>query len=104
MTETPTDAGPIIVVTETTATVVQINDTSQLVVTETVTDTVEVGDIMGPPGPRGIAGPQGPQGPIGPQGDGVRRWYGEGPPTVVIGAAPDDEYVDNLTGDLYVLR
>jgi hypothetical protein len=49
---------------------------------------------------------QGPAGPAGPQGEpGVqKRWYGEGPPGVIIGASPGNEYVDTLTGDLYVLR
>jgi hypothetical protein len=33
-----------------------------------------------------------------------RRWYGDGPPTVVVGAALGDEYVDRQTGDLYILN
>lgn len=53
-------------------------------------------------------------GPVGPPGvdgrDGIngqsagRRWYGEGPPGLVVGAAPGDEYLDILTGDLYNLQ
>ena len=34
---------------------------------------------------------------------GAKRWYGEGPPGTVVGSSPGDEYVDSLTGDLYVL-
>lgn len=54
-------------------------------------------------GQAGPQGPVGPQGPSGPPGGAQRRWYGEGPPTVVVGAAPGDEYMDTLTGDLYLL-
>lgn len=32
------------------------------------------------------------------------RWHGEGPPGVLIGARPADEYLDTLTGDLYILK
>lgn len=51
----------------------------------------------------------GPRGPRGPKGDpGIdrtqRRHYGEGPPGLIIGAQPGDEYVDALTGTLYVLN
>jgi len=56
----------------------------------------------GPPGPPGKPGLQGPAGPPG-AGSGGTRWYGEGPPSVIVGAQPNDEYVDTLTGDLYVL-
>lgn len=35
---------------------------------------------------------------------GVQRFYGAGSPGVVIGARPSDEYVDTLTGDLYILQ
>lgn len=54
-------------------------------------------------GDRGPAGPSGTPGPPGPEGQrgGVTRFYGEGPPGVIIGAAPNDEYLDTLTGDLY---
>lgn len=50
----------------------------------------------------------GPRGPKGDKGDPGRdrtdkRWYGEGPPGLIIGASPGDEYVDALTGTLYVL-
>lgn len=47
----------------------------------------------------------GPMGPPGIPGDDLRveRFYGEGPPGLVVGASPGDEYVDTLTGDLYVL-
>lgn len=59
--------------------------------------SVALGAIVGPPGPSG------PTGPAGPSGD-VERFYGVGPPGVVIGASPGDEYVDTDTGDLYVLN
>lgn len=56
-------------------------------------------------GLRGLPGAPGNQGERGPAGYGVgRRWYGEGPPDVVIGAAVNDEYLDVLTGDLYTLQ
>lgn len=52
-------------------------------------------------------GPKGDPGPPGPPGDGdgrgAKRFYGDGPPTVVIGAQAGDEYLDLLTGDLYIL-
>lgn len=56
-----------------------------------------------------IEGPPGPEGPMGPAGatttvSGIKRWYGEGPPTVVVGSSPGDEYLDRLTGDLYILE
>lgn len=70
------------------------------------TTEVIVGDegVAGPPGPQGTVGPTGPAGPAGPEGRRPQRWYGDGPPGTIIGAAPDDEYVDRLTGDLYVLQ
>jgi len=51
---------------------------------------------------------KGPRGEKGAKGDpGVdrsqRRYYGEGPPTLIIGQQLGDEYVDALTGTLYVL-
>lgn len=59
------------------------------------------GDVPEPvPGPAGVQGPAGPQGATG---RGVRRWYGDGPPDVVVGASPGDEYVDRLSGDLWTL-
>jgi hypothetical protein len=48
-------------------------------------------------------GLRGPQGATGPRGTSRPRTYGDGPPGVIIGAQPGDEYVDQLTGDLYVL-
>lgn len=64
---------------------------------------------VGPPGNPGPAstqpGPPGPQGPPGPEGPiGTKRHYGAGPPGVVIGASPYDEYVDTVSGTLYVLE
>ena len=60
---------------------------------------------QGPPGDTvGIPGPQGPQGVPGVQGkDGQIRFTGSGPPGVIIGASPNDTYVDLLTGDVYKL-
>jgi hypothetical protein len=49
-------------------------------------------------------GARGPQGPQGRPGTTERRLYGEGPPGTIIGATPGQEYVDILTGDLYVLE
>jgi hypothetical protein len=46
---------------------------------------------------------RGPAGATGPRGTSRPRFYGDGPPGVIIGAQPGDEYVDQLTGDLYVL-
>ncbi len=59
----------------------------------------------GPIGPPGVQGLQGIPGNAGPPGEssGIKRWYGNGPPDVVVGAAPNDEYVDLDTGDLYIL-
>lgn len=42
---------------------------------------------------------------IGSGGGSLTRYYGEGPPVdPILGASPGDEYVDTLTGDLYVLQ
>ena len=51
---------------------------------------------------------KGPRGEKGEKGDpgvdrSLRRWYGEGIPTLIIGSQPGDEYVDAITGTLYVL-
>lgn len=58
----------------------------------------------GPAGPQGDVGPRGLVGETGPAGKSLYRFYGEGPPGTVLGASPGDEYVDTLTGDLYVLQ
>lgn len=43
-------------------------------------------------------------GPPGPKGEpGVFRFHGTGPPGVLIGSRPGDEYLDGSTGDLYYL-
>lgn len=50
------------------------------------------------------------QGPTGPAGPTIviettrRRWFGVGPPTLVVGSSLGDEYVDVNTGDLYTLK
>ena len=31
-------------------------------------------------------------------------WVGEGPPSLIVGSAPRDEYLDSLTGTLYRLN
>ncbi len=52
-------------------------------------------------------GPRGPKGDKGEPGSSfgtTKRYYGEGPPTLIIGASPGDEYVDATTGTLYVLN
>lgn len=74
----------------------------------TITVVEQVATIIeadgGPQGPAGAPGPAGQDGAPGPQGPvGTQRWYGSGPPTVVIGAAVGDEYLDIDSGDLYVL-
>lgn len=49
-------------------------------------------------------GPRGPQGPPGQgQGDSTAWWYGEGPPSTLVGSKPGDYYIDTLTGTLYRL-
>lgn len=45
-------------------------------------------ELQGPPGQTVMVG---------------RRWFGVGPPTVVVGSSPGDEYVDVNNGDLYQL-
>ena len=50
-------------------------------------------------------GTRGPQGIPGSSSVvGGNRYYGEGPPGVVLGASPGDEYVNSLNGDLYRLE
>ncbi|MGH8879612.1 MAG: hypothetical protein ACRD0P_20060, partial [Stackebrandtia sp.] len=39
----------------------------------------------------------------GPSGETVDWFFGDGPPTVVVGAGLNDLYVDRLTGNLYKL-
>ncbi len=96
VTVTETDVDAIEVPLEPETVVVTDDAPAQIVVAET--------GVAGPPGSQGPQGSQGAAGPQGPQGPvGHNRWYGDGPPVVVIGAAPGDEYVDELTGDLYVL-
>lgn len=46
----------------------------------------------------------GPRGRTGDTALAGRRWYGEGPPGLIIGASPGDEYLDKLSGNLYVLK
>ena len=67
--------------------------------------------IEGPQGPRdqqGEAGPQGIQGiqgAAGPQGNRGTGWFtGNGAPTMVPGSIPGDLYLDQNTGDVYVLN
>jgi len=68
---------------------------------------VDGGSIQGP---QGIAGPQEPQGlqgvegPSGPQGNRGTGWFtGSGVPTTVPGSVPGDLYMDQTSGDVYVL-
>ena len=66
--------------------------------------------IAGPQGPQGLQGEPGPQGlqgvegPSGPQGSRGTGWFtGSGAPTTVPGAIPGDLYLDQTSGDVYVL-
>lgn len=104
-------ADPVVVIQEPIF-LVEVTEQGSVNVTvgEAATEVVLVhGGPPGPPGPVGADGPTGdslvgPPGPPGPQGPaGSRRWYGEGPPVVVLGASPGDEYIDVLTGDMFVL-
>lgn len=77
---------------------------------------VVVGDLtpyinveVAQPSPWGVVtveGPQGPPGPVGPAGpsySGVGWFFGEGPPTTVIGSKPGDYYMDLSDGTIYKL-
>ena len=46
---------------------------------------------------------RGPRGPVGPSDSDPTTWYGEGPPTTIIGSSPGDYYTDLLTGTIYKL-
>ncbi|NDG76143.1 MAG: collagen-like protein, partial [Synechococcaceae bacterium WB8_1B_136] len=53
------------------------------------------------PGPQGL---QGVEGPAGPQGNRGTGWFtGSGAPTTVPGSVPGDLYLDQTSGDVYVL-
>ncbi len=65
---------------------------------------------QGPTGMQGVAGPEGPQGlqgvegPSGPQGNRGTGWFtGSGAPTSVPGSVTGDLYLDQTSGDVYVL-
>lgn len=59
--------------------------------------------VPGPPGEQGPAGPQGPQGE--PGADGPAWHIGQGtPPDFIPGAKPGDHWMDQVTGDVYVLE
>lgn len=71
--------------------------------------------IPGPPGPRGpqgvpgpgstVPGPAGPNGPPGPTGvRGSWWWNGSGAPGAISGQKSHDYYLDNATGDVWVLN
>jgi hypothetical protein len=45
----------------------------------------------------------GPRGPAGPSFEGTAWWYDEGPPGVILGAKPNDYYLDTTTGTVYKL-
>ena len=67
--------------------------------------------FVGPQGPTGAAGSAGAQGPTGPTGAagatgsaGERGslWYtGTGVPSGISGAAPNDQFLDTASGDVY---
>ena len=66
--------------------------------------------IEGPQGPQGLLGEQGPQGiqgvegPSGPQGSRGTGWFtGSGAPTTIAGSMPGDLYLEQTSGDVYVL-
>ena len=66
--------------------------------------------IEGPQGPQGLQGDPGPQGiqgiqgAAGPQGNRGTGWFtGSGAPTDVPGSMPGDLYLDQATGDVFVL-
>lgn len=73
----------------------------------TATQPVVVVGVVRPVGRLGVLAWPGPAGPPGPPGPsttgGVRRWHGNGPPGLLVGAQPNDEYLDLSTGDLYLL-
>lgn len=78
-----------------------------------VQDVVILTSTEGPPGPTGAQGPRGltgpagatgPAGSTGPRGDnGQPRFNGAGPPGLIIGAEPGDEYLDLTSGLIYKL-
>ena len=108
MSEDVLEAPTVVVVSNTPPATVIVSDDNLddpiLIVSTAPTPTIIVSDeeSVGPPGPPGPPGPIGPPGPG--SGAGVKRWYGEGPPSVIIGASPGDEYVDTISGNLYVLQ
>jgi hypothetical protein len=75
-----------------------MSDEEIVVVTpdEQVVEVVVDGE-QGPPGPPGLNGPPGPSGAL-------VKWYGNGPPGVIIGSSPGDFYLDLDTGDIYQLN
>lgn len=76
-------------------TVVEIRNTP-------ITVTIARVGVQGPPGTGGSGGGTvGPQGPAG--ADGQIRFTGTGPPGVIIGAQPNDTYLDVSTGVIYKL-
>ena len=65
---------------------------------------VDGGSIQGLQGNAGPQGIQGLQGPTGPQGNRGTGWFtGSGAPTTVPGSVPGDLYLDQTSGDVYVL-
>lgn len=82
---------------ESIGTVVVQNNESVVAQIETQTLVVELSPWSG-------GGGGGGPGPPGPPGrDGQIRFTGHGPPGVIVGAQPEDTYVDLLTGDIYKL-
>ena len=70
-----------------------LSRTQRIIIDSTASVTIV---NAGPPGPPGINGQ--------PGATGGHRYYGEGPPGTIVGATLNDEYVDTLTGDLYILQ
>lgn len=77
---------------------IQVLSKTQRIVVDPATKAISIVNA-GPPGPPGVDGAPGL-----PGANAGRRWYGEGLPGTVVGAAPGDEYLDTLTGDLYILQ
>lgn len=70
--------------------------TQRLEVNEMRGVTIVNAGPVGPPGVNGVPGLPGT--------NAGQRWYGEGPPGTIVGSAPGDEYVDTVSGNLYVLQ
>ena len=75
-----------------------MSDDEVVVVVNAEAEVIEitVDGEQGPPGPPGSDGGPGPAGAL-------VKWFGNGPPGVIIGASPGDFYLDLDSGDIYTL-